>query len=261
MVALLLLWGASAFVDVRMVTGVGDWITNRLPALEPDPELAPEQPTLVVTVHGLCRSAWSMARLERTLEAQGYEVLNFGYDSTDALLRDHAAALAEALEARLAQRDGPPPRLAFVGHSMGGLVIRAYLARPDARSAQACAFIATPHRGAVLAELRQDFPPFRWFCGEAAALELRPGDPFVASLPPLAVDRIGVLYGASGRESGWNDEIPGDDDGTVGVAEAQLPGATAVRRFELGHYRISLDADVLAAVRRFLRKGDLVVGD
>lgn len=216
----------------------------------------PATPTLVVLQHGLFRSWGSLWRLERALEQHGYEVLNFSYPSTRALIEDHAARLRDALEQRIAERGGAPARLCFVGHSMGGLVIRAYLARDDARRADACVFLGTPQRGAVLADARHERFTFRLFLGDKAALQLRPGAPIYATLGRVPCASIGTIRGASGEPDGGNDDIPGDDDGTVGVDEAQLAEQTASVELRCGHTLLSCAEEPIRAVLRFLRHGD-----
>ncbi len=231
-----------------------DWLLNlgRTPRW---PELEATAPTLCVLQHGLIRSAHSLARLERTLRAHGYQVLNRTYWSTRARIEDHAASLARRLERKLAALGPPVPRLVFIGHSMGGLVIRAYLARPDARPAFACVFLATPHRGARLAVVRHKLWPIRLALGRNAPQQLLPDDPLYSWLPAPRAQRIGVVLGARGDGVGWNRHLDGDDDGTVAVAEAQLPEAHDTVVLPLGHTRITTSPAMLRQVLWFLAHG------
>ena len=103
-------------------------------------------------------------------------MLNCDYPSTRASIEQHAATLHAAIEARQ-RATGVVDELYCVGHSLGGLVIEEYLRRADARPVTSAVYIATPHRGAVLCDLRQDWWPFQLFMGSAAALQLSPGDP------------------------------------------------------------------------------------
>lgn len=205
---------------------------------------------LVVLQHGMWRTSQSMARLERTLRQNGYEVLNPGYASTEDTIEAHAARLAEALERRLA--DAPVHAIAFVGHSMGGLVIEQYLRRPDAREPWACVYIATPHRGAILADHRHHWFPFRWVMGERAAGQLRTTDALHRQPIPWP-QRSGAIVGDIGA---GNASIPGADDGTVGVGEATFPGAAATAKVPFGHTRIAVVPPVHRLVLRFLLAGD-----
>ncbi|MGE3174443.1 MAG: esterase/lipase family protein [Planctomycetota bacterium] len=205
---------------------------------------------LVVLQHGLWRSPWSMARLERALRAHGYDVLNPGYPSTSCTIEEAASMLAAAIDAECAA--GPRPvELSFVAHSMGGLVVQEYLRRPDARPFARAVYIAVPHRGAVLCDLRKHWWPFPLLLGTGAALQLSPGDPFHRRAIPHP-ERCGAIVGDVGD---GNAAIPGRDDGTVAVGEAQLGGAADTVVVPLGHTAIAGSAVTARQVLEFLARG------
>jgi pimeloyl-ACP methyl ester carboxylesterase len=204
---------------------------------------------VVVLQHGLFRTHASLGRLARTLEQHGYEVLNPGYASTNDFLDAHADRLAAAVAARASA--GPVDEWCFVGHSMGGLVIQEYLRRPGAVQPRACVYLGTPHRGAVLADLRGEWFLFRLTMGTKAALQLSPGDAFHERSIPWP-ERSGAIAGDVGDR---NPSIPGDDDGTVGVQEATGPGFAANVRLPFGHTRMTVAPGSLRQVLHFLAKG------
>ena len=255
--ALLLCYLVSAGVGC-MNPSVPFDIAINLPSIGHDEslEVDPTKPTLVVLQHGIWRSAYSLWRLERALRDHGYEVLNPSYPSTQGMIEEHAQSLGKSLEGYLAEREGPAPRLCFIGHSMGGLVIRSYLAQEGAREADLCLFIATPQRGASLVDERKDGLMFKLFMGSKSALQLSPGSGFYTSLARLTCQEIGVILGSKGDAGGWNEDIPGDDDGTVAVSEAQLPEQTDLCALPLGHTRISCSAEAIEQALHFLGKGE-----
>jgi pimeloyl-ACP methyl ester carboxylesterase len=230
-----------------------DWLINLWPVPAVDATLRAQPRTLVVLQHGMWRSAFALGRIERALRAHGYEVLNVSYPSTRAHIEDHAERLARAISARLASASQSPSAISFVGHSMGGLVIRRYLARPDAVRAKACVFIATPHCGAALAGKRQDALWFRLFMGNKAAKQLVCGDPFYDSLRPLSGVAVGNIIGGKGDGQGFSSVLEGDDDGTVRVAEAHLDGEQDTVLLPLGHTRIGMADATIKQVLSFLR--------
>ncbi len=179
---------------------------------------------LVVVLHGLGRSAWSMWKLERLLEQHGYEVWNRTYDGAAMNLPELGRQLGERLEDHLAATaDGRPVTLYAVAHSMGGLVLRSYLAEPGALEFGALVFLGTPNRGAVMAEQQRDTWYFEFFLGRKAARDLAPSEGVVAALG-RAPARLGNVIGAAFDAEGYSVNIPGDDDGRVGVDEAHLDG-------------------------------------
>ncbi len=231
-----------------------DWVMNLPPTAEYDDlHAAEDEPTLVILQHGIWRSSSALWRLERSLENHGYEVLNSSYPSTRKTIEEHAALLEKRIEARLAGREDNLPRLCFVGHSMGGLVIRSYLQRPDARRADTCVFLGTPHRGASLADAKKESWWFPLVMGDQAALQLSPSDPFYATLGPVPCANIGTIIGGQGDDEGLSRKIAGDDDGTVGVAEAHLPEETGSVLLKTGHTRLSFTSEPIRMVLRFLK--------
>lgn len=204
---------------------------------------------VVVLQHGLFRTAASLARLERTLVAHGYEVLNEGYASTNDTVEAHAERLAAAIAARRAA--GAVDAFAFVGHSMGGLVIQQYLRQPGAVAPWACVYLGTPHRGAVLCDLRKHWFLFRLAMGTTGAMQLSPGAQ-LHRLPIPWPERSGTVVGDLGP---GNASIPGDDDGTVAVGEATFAGAAGLLRLPVGHTGLSYDDRAIGAALHFLARG------
>jgi pimeloyl-ACP methyl ester carboxylesterase len=204
---------------------------------------------VVFVLHGLARSSASMARLSRGLRDHGYTVVDVEYPSTDDTIENHAQRLRAVVEAeRRANGDAP---CAFVGHSLGGLVVRRYLANAGSVAPFAVVFLGTPHRGACIVPARRDLMAFQWIMGRHAAVQMDPSDPFLASLPAPSWP-AGCVIGGRGDGEGWNETIPGDDDGTVAVDEALLVGAQAVL-LPIGHTNLSIHDDAIAQTLTFLK--------
>lgn len=229
-----------------------DWLVNA--GFTPDePALrcpADGRRRVVVLQHGMFRSSWALRRLARTCAEHGYEVHNLDYPSTRETLQEHAARLGAAVAALAQSR--PIDELSFLGHSMGGLVIQEYLRSPQALPVHRCVYLAVPHRGALLADLRRHWFLFRWVMGERAAAQLSPGDPFHRQ-PIPALAQSGVVVGDVGA---GNASIPGRDDQTVAVDEARLPGAAATWVVPYGHTAIAYRPEVARGVLWFLAKGE-----
>lgn len=204
---------------------------------------------VVVLQHGLWRTSAALGRLARTLAAHGYEVHNPGYPSTAGRVEEFSERLARYVDRIYAA--GPVAELSFVGHSLGGVVIEDYLRRPDAHAPTHCVYLGTPHRGAILADLRKHWWLFRFAMGTGAALQLSPGDPLFEKPIPYA-DRSGTVVGDLGD---GNASIPGHDDGTVGVAEATFAGVADSVTLPVGHTRIVLIEAPITAVLEFLCHG------
>ncbi len=208
---------------------------------------------LAVALHGVARSCWSMWKIERLLEAHGYPVFAETYFGHGRTLPELGAWLAERLEAELAARgwdDGQPVELFGVAHSMGGLVLRTYAARADARPFRAAVFLGTPNQGAVMAEQLHDTWYYRLILGSAAAAQLAPSNGYIATLGPPPMP-LGNVYGGRGDGEGFSASIPGDDDGRVGTAEARLAGEADAIRVPVGHTFLPTEDQALYQVLHF----------
>ena len=200
---------------------------------------------VVYCVHGLWRTSTSADRMARSLRAAGYEGTRSTIRPPRANGQSRSAA-ARHVEARFAA--GPVDEVSFVGHSMGGLVIKSIcVARMPAP--KACVYVATPHRGAILADRRHHWFLFRWVMGDLAAAELVTTAPLHEQPIPFG-DRSGAVVGDVGEGSG---AIPGRDDGTVGVDEATWEGAADSVLLPYGHTSIKLRERTIRHVLYFLR--------
>jgi hypothetical protein len=90
-------------------------------------------PVLLVHGYGCSRAAWWWLR--RRLEGAGWTVATISLEPIYGSIDDYVEPLARRIDAVLAETGAE--RLLLVGHSMGGLVARAYLQRYGARGSPA----------------------------------------------------------------------------------------------------------------------------
>ncbi len=167
-------------------------------------------------MHGLGRTRASMALLAQRLERAGYDVTNVDYDSRGGTLAEHAETLAAEVSACCAAA----PRVHFVGHSLGGLVIRQYLADAPPETLGRVVLLAPPNQGSEVAD---------WFAERElghllgpAGMGLGTGETGIpASLPPPEYD-IGIIAGNRSLNPMGSVLIPGPDDGMVGVDNTRI---------------------------------------
>ena len=211
---------------------------------------AVEPPGTVLLLHGLGRSADSMRLFEQALAARGYEVCNVDYPSTRAGVEELAELLAEEVSRC---RAGSAAPLHFVSHSLGGIVVRAYLGEYRPRNLGRVVMLAPPNGGSEWVDAFRD----TWLVTLAgpAARELGT-DPESAPRRLGAVDfELGVLIG----DRSWNPLgswlIPGDDDGTVAVASARVEGMADFRVVHENHTFIVTSPQAVWQSIHFLEHG------
>ncbi len=191
---------------------------------------------LVVVAHGMGRSPFSMWPITKALEAEGFEVLNFGYSSYCCTI----AEIGESLRREIAAKVGPQhTRIHFVGHSLGNIVFRYVLTRDTLPPRLGrVVMLAPPNQGANAANS---------FAGLAGWL-LRP-------VPELRADSSSTvrrLPRVQGVEIGI---IAARDDRTVKLPETHLPEETAHLVVGGGHSFIMRREDVKVQTVYFLRHG------
>ena len=103
----------------------------------------------VLLVHGYFCNRGIWLPFARWLAARGHAVDSVNLEPMFGSIDDYVPIVAAGVD-RLRARTGAP-RIALVAHSMGGLVVRAYLAAGGHQAVAAAITLGTPHRGTWLA--------------------------------------------------------------------------------------------------------------
>jgi pimeloyl-ACP methyl ester carboxylesterase len=207
-------------------------------------------PETVVLLHGLAQSDLSMRPLAGRLRSAGFRVHAIRYESTEK----EPAALVGDLAAELARCCAQARRLHFVTHSLGGVLLRAYLAERALPNLARVVMLAPPNHGSELADVVRRSRALRVAFGPTAS-ELGT-DP--ASLPnrlPPADFEVGVIAGTSTVNPIGSWLIPADDDGTVSVASARLEGMRDFVTLPVSHTLILLSGEAARQTIAFLQHG------
>jgi triacylglycerol esterase/lipase EstA (alpha/beta hydrolase family) len=208
----------------------------------------------VVLLHGLARSEASMVVLQEVLEFHGYHVINDGYPSEDAPIEDLVRYVGQA--AARCPLDEPQH---FVTHSLGGILVRAYLSEGHPPNLGRVVMLAPPNHGSEIVDRLEETDLLRrvlaWFNGPAMA-ELGT-DP--ASVPSRLPDRVDFDLGVIAGDIAINPLGPilinGPNDGTVSVASTRIDGMADHILINATHTMIMVNPIAMAEVLEFLREG------
>jgi len=209
----------------------------------------------VVLLHGLARTASSMRPVESYLQDRGFHVVNVDYPSTDFPVEELASqALPPALE-----QCGAAQPVHFVTHSMGGILVRYWLAEHEIAGLGRVVMLAPPNQGSELVDKLGEIPGFYKLNGPAG-LQLGTGESSLPrQLPPVEFP-LGVITGDGSLNPFYSAIIPGDDDGKVSVESTKVDGMTDFLLVDNGHTFIMRDADVLAQIVYFIQYGRFEAG-
>lgn len=235
--------------DWRHHWGTYDDCCAKLDELRKKRKLPAMSGKAVICLHGILRSSKSMHAMTTALREQGYTVFPFDYPSTQLSIPDAAEYLHGVIE----RLDGIE-EISLVGHSMGGLVIRAYFAEHHDPRIHRVVMLGTPNSGAELADRLQPVFMVRALSGPGGRQLVTNGIAPTLPVPPV---EFAVIAGARGTDSGWNPLIPGDDDGTVTVASTRLGGAVDFATMPVLHHALTSTPEALKQVCQFVATGRL----
>ncbi len=236
--------------NVRRAWGSREACRTAFEGLRRTEGLVMEDEHLVVLLHGLGRTRESLSRLKWELRDAGYMTASITYPSTRRTLVEHTEQLTQVLE-----RLEGVSTVSFVTHSLGGLVVRAVLARRgrwrDRIAVGRLVMLAPPSHGSALAEEVTEYMPARKLLGPVAdELSL---DEFEEIPAPDC--EFGIIAAGGPGETGWNPLLDGDDDGVVSVEETKLEGAADFLLVRGLHTFLMNDPEVIRASVRFLATG------
>jgi triacylglycerol esterase/lipase EstA (alpha/beta hydrolase family) len=198
-----------------------------------DPRPAPASAP-VLLLHGVLCNAGVWCGFRKDLAARGLGPLyTLSYGPPLASIELFADQVATKVEAIL--RETGAPRVAIVGHSMGGIVARAYLRRHGAASVTSVITFGAPHHGSVHA----------WLFPGICLAQLRPGNAWLADLnradnAPSDVRMVSIWS--------WHDSM------VAPQTSSRLRGGENIELIGVGHNALLADRRVRALVAEELAR-------
>lgn len=211
----------------------------------------------VVLVHGLLRSRIAMLRFESRLKATGFATHNRTWPLRTTSIRECGNQMNAVVKGLIAQQQAE--RVHFVGHSLGGLVIRAFLNTADAETKAKlgkAVLLGTPNNGSAVARrlqgriapiipaLRELASPecIQSFCGDSFPIPTM----IVEGVTPVSVNPVSWLS----RQ--WFGDL--ENDGVVSSREIYMSGPNIqMSRLRENHTFLPLNNEVIGKTVVFLR--------
>ncbi|MBN1292971.1 MAG: alpha/beta fold hydrolase [Candidatus Latescibacteria bacterium] len=207
------------------------------------------QKELVILVHGFCRTHRDMKSLKNNLESYGHRVVSPDFPTFTGTLEECSKKLGSELN----NVKGTYDCVHLVGHSLGGLIIRQYLANNKLSGLGRCVLIGTPNKGTELAGIVDRFiKPLVWIFKPYRVL--KPGgrifgQPINNPLPEIAAiagDKNRLLFGGL---------IKRENDGRVPVASVPFEGMKEFIVLPYHHEEIHHKKLTARYVHNFLQNG------
>ncbi len=212
----------------------------------------------VVLLHGMARKKESMGRLADTLNDAGFFTIALDYPGLRAGIAEIAGSLVAPAVAAFCT--DPSRQIHFVGHSLGNIVARSYLAgehRPP--NLGSVVMLAPPNHGSPIIDAIGDYPIVAAILGPAAD-DLRTGeDSFIAQLPDPDYPAA-VIMGNRPAIPFFQRLLPGCNDGIVGVEDGRLAGLADFLVIHAPHTTIAGKAETGRQVLAFLQEGAFAGG-
>jgi pimeloyl-ACP methyl ester carboxylesterase len=209
----------------------------------------------VVLLHGLARTSRSMDKLEAAFDARGYKVANVDYPSRKKPIEE----LAEVAVGRgLRQCSATSAeKIHFVTHSLGGIIVRYYLAHSQLLNLGRVVMLAPPNKGSEVVDNLSNVPGFSLFNGPAGS-QLGTDEASIPSRLGPVTYPVGVVAGTRTINPLLSRYLPNPDDGKVSVESTKVEGMSDFIEIPVSHPFIMRKKAVIEQALAFIETGAFV---
>lgn len=206
----------------------------------------------VILLHGLARTKASMSKIESYLDKKDFMVVNMDYPSREKPIEILSkTVIPEAL--KICKKNNAD-KIHFVTHSMGGILVRHYLAHNTIPNLGRIVMLSPPNKGSEVVDKFKGLTLFKWLYGPAGQQLGTDPDSVPNQLGSLEYE-VGIIAGDRSINPIFSWLIPGIDDGKVSIERAKLSGMKDFLIVHNTHPFIMNDPFVHQQIHAFINNG------
>lgn len=203
----------------------------------------------VVLFHGLGLHALFMQKIATSLQEEGYAVHNIDYPSRKHNIETLTAYVYQRLENKVESYR----RVHFIGHSLGGILVRNLMYRYGFFNRGCVIALAPPNQGSLLVDRFRKWPLVSWYFGPSFT-ELGTDSFFLKRLVYLPDD----YYVIAGNRSKWTcfgSLFDTKNDGVVEVERTKMEGmyTSHLSVFPVTHFTMLFNEKVMKQISDIIK--------
>ena len=205
----------------------------------------------VVLLHGLARTSGAMKKLIPPFENEGHQVINVDYPSRKKTVEQLAPLAVNELGF---SKCDPASSIHFVTHSLGGILVRYYLAHNDVPKLGRVVMMGPPNQGSQVVDKLRDVPGFKVVNGKAGLQLGTDAESIPKNLGAVEFD-LGVIAGNRTVNLLLSRLLPDPDDGKVSVESTMVEGMVDHITLPVTHTFMMKSKSVIEQAVHFIEYG------